>query len=73
VSEDLHPAQIEALKEMTPARRLEVGMAFIEKMRALREAVLRQEHPDWTEEQIGRALREFVLHACGHESRSTFS
>ncbi len=63
MSEDLHPAQVEALRKMTPAERLEVGMAFIESMRELRAAVLRQDHPEWTEQQIAEALREFVLHA----------
>ena len=64
MSEGLHPAQIEALRRMTPSERLEIGMSFIESMRELRGSVLRQEHPDWTEEQIARALREFVLHAA---------
>ena len=64
MSERLHPAQIEALRRMTPSQRLEIGMSFIESMRELRGSVLRQEHPDWTEEQIARALREFVLHAA---------
>jgi len=63
MSEGLHPAQIEALRKMTPSERLELGMSFIESMRELRGSVLRQEHPDWSEEQIARALREFVLHA----------
>lgn len=63
MSEGLHPAQIAALRKMTPARRLELGMAFIEQMRELRGAMLRKEHPEWTPEQVARALREFVLHA----------
>ncbi len=63
MSEELHPAQIEALKKMTPARRLELGMGFIEEMRELRAAMLRKQHPEWTPEQLARALREFVLYA----------
>ena len=62
MSDELHPAQIAALRRMTPSERLEIGMSFIESMRELRDSVLRQEHPDWTEAQIARALREFVLH-----------
>ena len=49
---------------MTPARRLEVGLAFIEEMRQLKAAALRAQHPDWTRERIAQALREFILH--GH-------
>lgn len=63
MSEGLHPAQIVAFKKMTLARRLELGMAFIEQMRELRAAMLRREHPAWSEEQVALALREFVLHA----------
>ncbi len=62
MSEGLHPAQIAALRKMTPARRLEIGMGFIQEMRELRSAMLRQEHPEWSNEQLGRALREYVLH-----------
>lgn len=63
MSDELHPVQIEALQRMTPAQRLEIGMTFIEQMRELRRSVLRQEHPDWSEREIARSLREFVLHA----------
>jgi Rv0078B-related antitoxin len=61
MSEGLHPEQIKALRRMTPARRLELSLRFIEEMRELRAAMLRREHPDWTPEQISQALREFVL------------
>ena len=63
MSEGLHPAQIAALRKMTPAQRLELGMGFIEQMREVRAAMLRREHPDWNAEQVAQALREFVLHA----------
>ncbi len=63
MSEGLHPEQIKALREMTPARRLEIGLQFTEQMRELRAAMLRVEHPDWTPEQVRQALREFVLNA----------
>ncbi len=63
MSEGLHPAQITAYRKMTPARRLELGMAFIEQVREVRAAMLRFEHPDWTPAEVARALREFVLHA----------
>jgi hypothetical protein len=60
----MHPEQLKALRKMTPARRLEVGLAFIEEMRQLKAAALRAQHPDWTRERIAQALREFILH--GH-------
>ena len=63
MSEGLHPEQIKALRKMTPARRLEIGLQFNEQMRELRAAMLRFEHPDWTPEQISQSLREFILNA----------
>ena len=62
MSEGLHPEQIKALRKMTPARRLEIGLAFIEEMRQLKAAALRLQHPDWSEEDVARALRDFILH-----------
>ncbi len=63
MSEGLHPEQVKALRKMTPAQRLEMGMQLIEEMRELRASMLRLEHPDWTPVQVSRALRDFVLHA----------
>lgn len=63
MSEGLHPEQVKALRKMTPARRLELSLAFIEQMRELRAAMLRAEHPDWPDEAIARALRNFVANA----------
>lgn len=59
----MHPEQLKALRRMTLARRLEISLRFIEEMRELRAAMLRQEHPEWTQGQIARALRDFVFHA----------
>ena len=64
MSEDIHSEQIKALRKMTPARRLELSLRFIEQMRQMRAAMLRTEHPDWTHEQMQRALRDFVSNAC---------
>ena len=61
--DELHPEQIKALRKMTVAQRLEMALRFIEQMRELRATILRKEHPDWTPEQISRALRDFVLNA----------
>jgi hypothetical protein len=63
MSQELHPAQIDALRKMTPAQRLELSLGFIEQMRELRAAMLRSEHPDWSAEQIAKALRDFVRNA----------
>jgi hypothetical protein len=61
---ELHPQQIKALQRMTPAERLKIGFAFMEEMRQLKAAALRTQHPDWTEQQIAEALRDFVRHGA---------
>ncbi len=64
MSEKLHPEQIKALRRMTPGRRLEIGLAFMEEMRLFKAAALRAQHPDWTGPQIAQALRDFILHGA---------
>lgn len=63
MSEGLHPAQVAALRKMTPARRLELGLQFIGEMRQLKAAALHAQHPDWSAAQVAEALRRFTLHA----------
>ena len=59
----LHPLQIEGLRRMSLQRRLELSLRAIEHPRELRAAMLRAEHPEWTEAQMAEALREFVRNA----------
>ena len=58
----LHPEQVEGLRRMPLQRRLELSLGAIESARELRAALLRAEHPEWTEAQVAHALREFVRH-----------
>jgi len=64
MSEDIHPKQIDSLRKMTPAQRLNIALEFMEEMRQLKAAALRSQHPDWNEKQIAHALRKFVLHGA---------
>ena len=63
MSENLHPEQIKALRRMTPAKRVEIGLQFIRAMRRLKASALRAQHPEWTRAQLAEALRRFTLHA----------
>jgi hypothetical protein len=63
MEEDLHPEQVKALRKLTPAQRLELGLHFNEQIQQLRAAMLRVEHPEWAPEQIKQALHDFVLNA----------
>lgn len=58
----LHPEQIKALRKMSLQRRAELGLGMIRSMWRLKAAALRSEHPDWSEQQITDALRQFILH-----------
>ena len=63
MEEEPHLEQIKALRNMTPQRRLDLSLGFIEQMREMRAAMLRKEHPEWPAEKISQALREFVRDA----------
>lgn len=56
----LHPEQIKALRKMSLERRAEIALGFIRSMQRLKGAALRTQHPDWSEEKISEALREFI-------------
>lgn len=58
----LHPEQVKALRKMSLQRRLDLSLGAIEEMRALRGAMLRAQHPEWSEKEIAGALRDFIRH-----------
>jgi hypothetical protein len=55
--------QIRVLARMTPEERLAAFLQLCRSARRIKEAALRQFHPDWSEDQIKTALRESFLHA----------
>jgi hypothetical protein len=57
------PEQIKIFRSMTPERKLELAMDLYESARRLKEAALKQQHPDWDEDTIRRTVRELFLHA----------
>ncbi len=59
----LHPEQVKALRKMSLQRRLDLALAGIESVRGLRAAVIRTEHPDWSDNQVADALREEIRNA----------
>ena len=54
--------QIEILRNMTPAQRLQAGLRIYTEARQLKTAWLRQQHPDWTGQQIENAVRDIFLY-----------
>ena len=59
----LHPEQIKALRQMSLQRRLDLALAGISSAGALRKAMIHVEHPDWSADQVEKALREEVRNA----------
>ncbi len=51
------------IRQMTPAEKLRAAERLYVSARQLKAAALRAQHPEWTEEAIGRAVREAFLYA----------
>jgi hypothetical protein len=47
----------------TPGQKLAAAGALNRSARALKEAYLRQQKPDWPEEKLKRAVRDWMLYA----------
>jgi len=50
---------------MTPGQRLMAALQLYYAARDSRAAMLRSQHPDWSEERIARELREWFERAAG--------
>jgi hypothetical protein len=61
--EKLHPVQIEGLRRMSPARKMELLVQMYHAGIAFKMAGLRMQHPDWTEEQLLREARRCAMYA----------
>ncbi|MEY2564702.1 MAG: hypothetical protein QOH88_2895 [Verrucomicrobiota bacterium] len=59
----LHPEQVKALRRMSLQRRLDLALAGIAGAGALRKAMIHVEHPDWSADQLEKALRDEVRNA----------
>ena len=61
----LDPNQLKTLRAMTPEQRLLAAEEIYNFARELKSTVLRKDHPDWTPEQVRRAVNEWFLYAPG--------
>lgn len=64
VVEILHPMVVESLRKLTHAERLKQAFGMWDAARNMVRGVLRQEHPDWTEEQILRETARRLSHGA---------
>ena len=55
--------QTEILRKMTPADKLKAAMRLYWSARRLKAAAIRQQHPDWNEQQVLNAVTEAFVNA----------
>ena len=55
--------QIEIFKKMTPEQKLKLSMSLYWSARRLTASWLRQQHPDWTDEQVQSKVTEIFRNA----------
>ena len=59
----MKPEEREILQAMSPAQKLRAAERLYYSARQLKEAALRAQHPDWTDEAIREAVRQIFLYA----------
>jgi hypothetical protein len=63
MDEPIHPVQIEGLRRMTPAEKIERVIALYNAGIRLKMAGLRVQHPDWSEDKLAFEARRGLLYA----------
>ncbi len=63
MNEPLTPEYIETLRRMSGEQKLKTAFQLYWGARRLKAARLRQEHPDWSEEQVQARVREIFMYA----------
>ncbi|MBN8422500.1 MAG: hypothetical protein J0L73_26535 [Verrucomicrobia bacterium] len=59
----LTPEYIATLRRMTGAQKLRTAFQMYWGARRLKAARLRQQHPEWTEEQVQQKVKEIFMYA----------
>lgn len=59
----LHPEQIRAYRAMSPEQKLRAASDLYWAARRLKEAAVRQQHPEWSDEQVASDVRRIFQHA----------
>ncbi len=61
--EKLHPVQVEIYRSMSAERKLEITNNLYCTARELKTMTIRDDHPDWTEDEVRKKVREIFLYA----------
>lgn len=63
MNDPLTPEYIETLRRMSGRQKLKTAFQLYWGARQLKAARLRQEHPDWSEDQVQAGVREIFMYA----------
>ena len=64
MSTELTPEYVETLRRLSGEQKLKAASALYWAARRLKTAAVREQHPDWTDEQILRRVNEIFQHAA---------
>lgn len=59
----IHPEQKRIYRSMKPEQKLMLAVNLYQHARSLKAAGLRNQHPDWSEEEIQKKVKEIFLYA----------
>lgn len=63
MASELTPEYVAALRRMTGEQKLKAAFGLYWSARKVKAAALRQQFPDWSEEQVQQKVKEIFLHA----------
>lgn len=63
MASDLTPEYVATLRRMSGEQKLRTAFGLYWSARKLKAARLREQHPDWTEEQVQQRVKEIFMHA----------
>lgn len=62
MASDITPEYAATLRRMTGAQKLRTAFGLYWSARKLKAARLREQHPNWTEEQVQQKVKEIFMH-----------
>jgi hypothetical protein len=63
IDQRMHPEQKKIYQSMTPAQKLDVSMKLYQSAKALKAAIIKEQHLTWNEEKIKKKVNEIFLYA----------
>jgi hypothetical protein len=64
MTSELTPQYVATLRHLTGAQKLRAAAGLYWFARRLKAAAIRQQHPEWAEEQVQRRVKEIFLRVC---------